>query len=138
MNTDIQNLNFNFLSSPKKKKKKKSIIVFYLSPSPLSLSYIYIYIYYKIYSPLSFFLYSLCYWRAFTPQYYDKFLVFISLIFKSCYTRIQYNLFLFLLIPSCRFFFFFLSCLLFGLFFHNLKKVFIFIFFSIKAYICIK
>ena len=102
---------FQFLSS--QKKKKKSIIVFDLSPSPLSLSHIYIY--YKIYSPLSFFLYSLCYWRAFTPQYYDKFLVFISLIFKSCYTRIQYNLFLFLLIPSCRFFFSFLSSIWFVL-----------------------
>ena len=135
MNTDIQNLNFNFYLL----KKKKNQLLFLIFPPHLSLSHIYIYIYYKIYSPLSFFLYSLCYWRAFTPQYYDKFLVFISLIFKSCYTRIQYNLFLFLLIPSCRFFF--LSCLLFGLFFHNLKKVFIFIFifiFSIKAYICIK
>ena len=101
---------FQFLSS---QKKKKSIIVFDLSPSPLSLSYIYIYIIKFILHSVSFS--TLCFWRAFTPQYYDKFLVFISLIFKSCYTRIQYNLFLFLLIPSCRFFFSFLSSIWFVL-----------------------
>ena len=97
---------FQFLSSQKKKKKNQ--LLFLIFPPHLSLSHIYIYIYIIKFILHSVSFSTLCFWRAFTPQYYDKFLVFISLIFKSCYTRIQYNLFLFLLIPSCRFFFFFL------------------------------